>query len=220
MFFNFTWLYWCSLMFTSVICCHMAHPLLFLPYFPFIIPLLSPTLPASHPLSLCLSVTPLFLFSPVSESHLPTLNQQAAEDCGNPWNRRDQGCRQGATATLECGASEKIRAVSPARERREVGEDAEAEWGGWDRNRESSKSVNGETETQRHKQPESKTEWDRERGAGDLGGHTLEMGSQPYSSLHFIYIPGRIDQSDWEQSPGLRRGIKRQNAFAALIPPW
>lgn len=51
-------------------------------------------------------------------------------------------------------------------------------------------------------------------------GHTLEMGSQPYSSLHFIYIPGRIDQSDWEQSPGLRRGIKRQNAFAALIPPW
>lgn len=29
MFFNFTWLYWCSLMFTSVICCHMAHPLIF-----------------------------------------------------------------------------------------------------------------------------------------------------------------------------------------------
>ncbi|KAF3844832.1 hypothetical protein F7725_007995, partial [Dissostichus mawsoni] len=50
-------------------------------------------------------------------SQLPTLNQQAAEDCGNPWNRRDQGCRQGATATLECGASEEIRAVSPARER-------------------------------------------------------------------------------------------------------
>lgn len=55
-------------------------------------------------------------------------------------------------------------------------------------------------------------------GGGYLEGHTLEMGSQPYSSLHFIYIPGRIDQSDWEQSPGLRRGIKRQNAFAALIP--
>ncbi|KAJ4939991.1 hypothetical protein JOQ06_029423 [Pogonophryne albipinna] len=51
------------------------------------------------------------------ESQLPTLNQQAAEDCGNPWNRCDQGCRQGATATLECGASEEIRAVSPARER-------------------------------------------------------------------------------------------------------
>ncbi len=76
--------------------------------------------------------------------------------------------------------------------------------------------MNGETETQHHKQPR---EQDRERGAEDLGGHTLEMGSQPYSSLHFIYIPGRIDQSDWEQSPGLRRGIKRQNAFAALIPP-
>lgn len=75
-------------------------------------------LPPSHPLSPCLSLTPLFLSSPpVSESQLPTLNQQAAEDCGNPWNRRDQGCRQGATAALECGASEEIRAVSPARER-------------------------------------------------------------------------------------------------------
>lgn len=80
--------------------------------------------------------------------------------------------------------------------------------------------MNGETETQHHKQHrEQDRVRQRERGAEDLGGHTLEMGSQPYSSLHFIYIPGRIDQSDWEQSPGLRRGIKRQNAFAALIPP-
>ena len=85
-----------------------------------------------------------------------------------------------------------------------------------------------ETETQHYKQPESERqdegerERERKRGGGLRGGggvHTLEMGSQPYSSLHFIYIPGRIDQSDWEQSPGLRRGIKRQNAFAALIPP-
>ncbi|MEQ2291538.1 hypothetical protein AMECASPLE_014302 [Ameca splendens] len=45
---------------------------------------------------------------------LPTLDQQAAEDCGNPWNRRDQGCRQGATGMLECGASEEIRAASPS----------------------------------------------------------------------------------------------------------
>lgn len=65
-----------------------------------------------------LSSPPLLSFlSPLSESQLPTLNQQAAEDCGNPWNRRDQGCRQGAMAALECGASEEIRAVSPARER-------------------------------------------------------------------------------------------------------
>ncbi|TNN27466.1 hypothetical protein EYF80_062390 [Liparis tanakae] len=53
------------------------------------------------------------------ESQLPTLNQQAAEDCGNPWNRRDQGCRQGATAMLECGACEEIRAVSPSQGERE-----------------------------------------------------------------------------------------------------
>lgn len=57
---------------------------------------------------------------------MPTLNRQAAEDCGNPWNRRDQGCRQGATAALECGASEEIRAVSPAREEERDG----ASWGG------------------------------------------------------------------------------------------
>lgn len=106
----------------------MPHPLLFLPYLPFIIPLLSPTLPAfPPPLTLSFRNPSVPLLSPVSESHLPTLNQQAAEDCGNPWNRRDQGCRQGATAMLECGASEEIRAVSPARERREVGEDEEAE---------------------------------------------------------------------------------------------
>lgn len=89
--------------------------LYFLPILSSLIPLLSSTL--SSPLTLSFpnpSVPPL---SPVSESQLPTLNQQAAEDCGNPWNRRDQGCRQGATATLECGASEEIRAVSPARER-------------------------------------------------------------------------------------------------------
>lgn len=73
----------------------------------------------------------------------------------------------------------------------------------------------GETETQHGKQCRVR----QRKRRGDLGGHTLEMGSQPYSSLHFIYILGRIDQSDWEQSPGLRRGIKRQNAFAALIPP-
>lgn len=50
------------------------------------------------------------------------------------------------------------------------------------------------------------------------------MGSQPYSSLHFIYIPGCIDQSDWEQSPRLRRGIKRQKCLRSshpslIIPP-
>lgn len=83
---------------------------------------------------------------------MPTLNQQAAEDCGNPWNRRDQGCRQGATAALECGASEEIRAMSLARER--GGMQRERSKGGrggvivrrdreGDRNRESSKSVNG-----------------------------------------------------------------------------
>lgn len=128
--------------------------LYFFPVLPFVIPLLSPTLSASHPLSPRLPPNPSVpLLSPVSESQLPTLNQQAAEDCGNPWNRRDQGCRQGATATLECGASEEIRAVSPARERGGMererssrGEEDEAEWG-WDGNRESSKSVNGETET-------------------------------------------------------------------------
>ena len=32
----------------------------------------------------------------------------------NPWNRRDRGCRQGATATLECGPPEQIRVESPA----------------------------------------------------------------------------------------------------------
>lgn len=85
-------------------------------------PLCHPCL-VSHPLCLSSPLTLYFpnpsvpLISSVSESQLPTLNQQAAEDCGNPWNRRDQGCRQGATATLECGASEEIRAVSPARER-------------------------------------------------------------------------------------------------------
>lgn len=116
--------------------------------------------------------------------------------------------------------------MSPARERGGM----EREWGGggewWseegDRSWESSKSVNGDTETQHHKQPrEQDRVRQRKRGGGLRGGWggALEMGSQPYSSLHFIYIPGRIDQSDWEQSPGLRRGIKRQNAFAALIPP-
>lgn len=66
------------------------------------------------PLRLLSSHQSVLPFSPVFESHLPTLNQQAAEDCGNPWNRRDQGCRQGATAMLECGASEEIRAASPS----------------------------------------------------------------------------------------------------------
>ena len=107
---------------------HLSHALLlFLLYFPpvlpFVIPLLSPTL--SSPLALSLPNPSVPLLSPVSESQLPTLNQQAAEDCGNPWNRRDQGCRQGATATLECGASEEIRAVSPARERGRGGEGGE-----------------------------------------------------------------------------------------------
>lgn len=89
--------------------------------FYFSLPLRHPSLiPSPH---LCL--TPVPLLSPVSESQLPTLNRQAAEDCGNPWNRRDQGCRQGATAALECGASEEIRAVSPARERGGM----EREWG-------------------------------------------------------------------------------------------
>ncbi len=50
------------------------------------------------------------------------------------------------------------------------------------------------------------------------------MGRQPYSSLHFIYIPGCINQSDWEQSPRLRRGIKRQKCLrcshpSLIIPP-
>lgn len=89
--------------------------LYFLPVLAFVIPLLSPTL--SSPLTLSFPNPSVPFLSPFSESQLPTLNQQAAEDCGNPWNRRDQGCRQGATATLECGASEEIRAVSPARER-------------------------------------------------------------------------------------------------------
>lgn len=38
-------------------------------------------------------------------------------DCGNPWNRRDRGCRQGATATLECGPPEQIRVESPSSRR-------------------------------------------------------------------------------------------------------
>ncbi|KAK3538255.1 hypothetical protein QTP70_033068 [Hemibagrus guttatus] len=38
-------------------------------------------------------------------------------DCGNPWNRRDRGCRQGATATLECGPPEQIRVESPTSRR-------------------------------------------------------------------------------------------------------
>lgn len=79
--------------------------------------LVSHLLCLSSPLTLYFPNPSVPLLSPVSESQLPTLNQQAAEDCGNPWNRRDQGCRQRATATLECGASEEIRAVSPARER-------------------------------------------------------------------------------------------------------
>lgn len=82
--------------------------------------------------------------------------------------------------------------------------------------KERSNPVNGRPRRHRNRGGGGTREIERERG--DIGG-TLEMGSQPYSSLHFIYIPGRIDQSDWEQSPGLRRGIKRQNAFAALIPP-
>lgn len=114
--------------------------LYFLPILPFVIPLLSPTL--SSPLTLSLPNPSVPLLSPVSESQLPTLNQQAAEDCGNPWNRRDQGCRQGATATLECGASEEIRAVSLARERRDAA--AEERWGGGAR-----QSEEGETETGR-----------------------------------------------------------------------
>lgn len=106
----------------TVIFLYVSCPLIFFstlhsscPPPPFVIPLLSPTL--SSPLTLSFSNPSVPLLSPVSESQLPTLNQQAAEDCGNPWNRRDQGCRQGATAALECGASEEIRAVSPARER-------------------------------------------------------------------------------------------------------
>lgn len=97
---------------------------------PFVIPLLSPTL--SSPLTLSFPNPSVPLLSPVSESQLPTLNQQAAEDCGNPWNRRDQGCRQGATAALECGASEEIRAVSPARERGGMQRERSEEGGrGW-----------------------------------------------------------------------------------------
>lgn len=131
-------------------------PLFF--YF-FSLPLRHPSL-ISHPLTPSLPNPCSSLLSPVSESQLPTLNRQAAEDCGNPWNRRDQGCRQGATAALECGASEEIRAASPARERGGM----EREWGGGggggggrvvrkETNRESSKSVNGDVETQHHKQP-------------------------------------------------------------------
>ena len=82
---------------------------------PFVILLLSSTL--SSPLTRSFPNPSVPLLSPVSESQLPTLNQQAAEDCGNPWNRRDQGCRHGAMAALECGASEEIRAVSLAREK-------------------------------------------------------------------------------------------------------
>lgn len=44
------------------------------------------------------------------------------------------------------------------------------------------------------------------------------MGSQPYCSLHFIYILGCIDQSDWEHSLGLRRRIKRQKCLSCTHP--
>lgn len=97
----------------------------------------------SSPLTLYFPNPSVPLISPVSASQLPTLNQQAAEDCGNPWNRRDQGCRQGATATLECGASEEIRAVSPARERGGMLQER-SEGGGRTR-----QSEEGETETGR-----------------------------------------------------------------------
>lgn len=126
---------------SSLVSCYFY----FLPVLSFVIPLLSPTLSSLLTLSFPNPSVPLL--SPLSESQLPTLNQQAAEDCGNPWNHCDQGCRQGATATLECGASEEIRAVSPAKERGGMQRERGAEWGGWDGNRESSNSVNGETNT-------------------------------------------------------------------------
>lgn len=127
---------------------------------------------------LFLFVTPSFRRFTVSKSHLPTLNQQAAEDCGNPWNRRDRGCRQEATATLECGASEEIRAASPASEsrgmqreggreadlrrvRRKHGEQKVCEWVSRKHNTRNS---------QRARQNETEKE-----GRGDLkreGGHT------------------------------------------------
>lgn len=120
-------------LFTSQSFAASSHALLlfllyFLPVLAFVIPLLSPAL--SSPLTLSSPNPSVPLLSPVSESQLPTLNQQAAEDCGNPWNRRDQGCRQGATATLECGASEEIRAVSPARERGGMQRERSEEGGG------------------------------------------------------------------------------------------
>lgn len=87
----------------------------------------SPTL--SSPLTLSFPNPSVPLLSQSLRVSCPPLNQQAAEDCGNPWNRRDQGCRQGATAALECGASEEIRAVSPARER--GGMQRERSEGGW-----------------------------------------------------------------------------------------
>lgn len=138
-----------SLCLHHIISLLLSHSLLlfllyFLPVLPFVIPLLSPTL--SSPLTLSFPNPSVPLLSPVSESQLPTLNQQAAEDCGNPWNRRDQGCRQGATATLECGASEEIRAVSPARER--GGMQRERSEGGRRRTT-TRQSEEGETETGR-----------------------------------------------------------------------
>ncbi|KAG9336432.1 hypothetical protein JZ751_002779 [Albula glossodonta] len=79
----------------------------------------------------------LSLFPVVVSVSYPPQVSELLGDCGNPWNRRDHECRQGATATLECGASEQIRAVSPARERAGERESERGREGGRERKKDA-----------------------------------------------------------------------------------
>lgn len=61
-------------------------------------------------------------------------------------------------------------------------------------------------------------ERNHQRRKREKGPHKLAKRSQGLSALHFIYMTDRIDQSDWEQSPWLRKANKDSKCLHCSHP--